>query len=159
MQAGANGEGRCDMNAGTMTEGERRKAEAHALLEAWREVFVNRGRRALLLKLLSNGTATADDVRSAVELPAGVGPKCFGSVPGQLARAGIIEHAGFVTTARPTAHARPVSVWQLRDRVAALAWLDAHPDRPDPLPEPEDDAWLFDLSTNATVGAGTPTGH
>lgn len=147
------------MSSTILTTGEALKLNAHALLEAHREAFVNRGRRVLLLTLLSNGTATADDVRGAVELPVDINPKCFGSVPGQLARAGIIKHAGFVTTARPTAHARPVSVWQLRDRAAALAWLDAHPDRPDPLPESESHTTLFDLNTNATADAGTSAGY
>jgi hypothetical protein len=29
-------------------------------------------------------------------------------------------------------HARPIAVWALIDRDAALAWLAAHPDLPDP---------------------------
>jgi hypothetical protein len=51
-------------------EGERRKADALTLLQAQREVFVRRGRRALLEAMLDgDGTATADDVRDAVKLP------------------------------------------------------------------------------------------
>ena len=72
--------------------GERRKLEAHALLASRREVYVLRGRRALLTVLLARGTATADDVR-AVELPGGLNPTAFGVVPGHLARAGIIKPA------------------------------------------------------------------
>ncbi len=56
------------------TEGERRKRDALAMLDARRQVYVNRGRRALLRRLLDAGSATADDVRAAVELPAGIGP-------------------------------------------------------------------------------------
>lgn len=41
-------------------EGERRKLSAHALLAARRELFVLRGRRALLAALLDHGEATAD---------------------------------------------------------------------------------------------------
>jgi hypothetical protein len=139
-------------------EGERRKLTAHALLAARRELSVLRGRRALLLRLLGAGEAIADHVRAAVELPDGIDPVCFGTVPGELARAGIIERIGFATTARPEAHARPVSIWQLADRAAALAWLAAHPDRPDPLPEPEGatDSMLFDLTENEAPDATTP---
>ncbi|MBI5863435.1 MAG: hypothetical protein HZB38_02765 [Planctomycetes bacterium] len=137
------------MTTGTTThavaEGERRKLSAHALLAARRELYVLRGRRALLAALLDRGEATADDVRRAVALPAGIDPVCLGVVPGDLARAGIIERVGFATTARPEAHARPVSVWRLADRSAALAWLAAHPDRPDAPPAETDAApGLFD---------------
>ncbi|MCQ8205440.1 hypothetical protein NP569_24435, partial [Vibrio parahaemolyticus] len=57
--------------------------------------------------LLAAGTATADDVRDAVELPPGVDPRCLGAVPGELADAGIIRATGYVRTTRPAAHARP----------------------------------------------------
>jgi hypothetical protein len=119
------------------TEGELLKAEAHALLAERREIFVNRGRRALLAALLDRAEATADDVRRAVELPPEVNPVCLGIVPGPLAAAGIIEADGFTKSTRPVSHARPVQVWRLADRAAALAWLTAHPDRPDPEPESE----------------------
>jgi hypothetical protein len=108
-------------------EAERRKANALDTLAARRELYVNRGRRALLAAVLRQGTATADDVRAAVQLPGDVSPKCFGSVPGPLARAGIIRHSDFTVTARPVAHARPVTVWELIDRNGAEAWLRDHP--------------------------------
>lgn len=129
------------MTRATMTptaDGEARKLDAHALLEARREVYVLRGRRALLAALLASGDATADDVRDTVELPDEINPVCLGVVPGLLARAGIIERVGFAESRRPDAHARPVSVWRLADRAAALAWLAAHPDRPDPTPAEAD---------------------
>lgn len=137
------------------TEGERRKLDAHTTLEAQREVYVLRGRRALVAVLLRYGTATADHVRDAVELPPQINPVCLGVVPGPLARAGIIEPDGFQKSRRREAHARPVSVWQLADRAAALAWLAAHPDRPDLTP---DDAGptLFDFDQNDAPGATTP---
>lgn len=113
-------------------DGQARKLDAHALLEARREVYVLRGRRALLAALLDRGEATADDVRDAVELPDEINPVCLGVVPGLLAHAGIIERVGFAESRRPDAHARPISVWRLANRDAALAWLTAHPDRPDP---------------------------
>jgi len=118
------------------SNGERRKADALELLEARRELYVLRGRRALVGKMLAgDGTATADDVRAAVELPAELDPRCLGSVPGRLAYDGIIGPAGFVRSARPEGHARWIQVWQLADRAAAEAWLRDHPDRPDPEPE------------------------
>ena len=69
-----------------------------------------------------------------------------------------IEADGFAKSRRPDAHARPVQVWRLVDRAAALAWLDAHPDRPDPLPTSEVDTepTLFDLDINTTPAATTP---
>lgn len=112
-------------------EGERRKEAAFEHLENHRERAVLRGRRALVEAVLRHGTATADDVRRAVELPPGIDPKVFGTVPGALAKAGIIERDGFDVTSRPTAHARPISVWRLADRGAAERWLAEHPDRPD----------------------------
>lgn len=111
-------------------EGERRKLAAHALHAARRSDLVRAGRRALLLAMLQreSGTATADDVRARVQLPAGVAPVCLGVVPGELARAGIIRAAGYTVTARPEAHARPVKLWALADRAAALGWLSTHPE-------------------------------
>lgn len=135
--------------------GERAKAEALALLEARRDLYVLRGRRALLKALLLTGRATADDVRAAVELPDGLDPKLFGAVPGALARAGIIEADGCVITGRPEAHARPVKVWRLADYPAAHRWLAEHPDRPDPatpIDYPED---LFNARTQ-NAGGATP---
>lgn len=112
----------------TESEAERRKLSAHALLEARRDVWVLRGRRALLLKLLTNGTATADDVRDVVQLPEGIGPKLFGAVPGELRRAGIIRRTGYAPSRRPAGHARPVIQWELADRQKAAAWLARHAD-------------------------------
>lgn len=149
------------MRGTTTTEGERRKLDAHATLEARRELYVNRGRRVLLAALLRRGVATADDVREGVELPAGVNPVCLGSVPGHLARAGIIRRRDFVNTTRTAGHARPVTRWELINRDAAEQWLAAHPDWPDPHTteaddEAEETGSLFDsLTTNkkADVGA------
>ncbi len=103
------------------TEGERRKREALSLLQSRRAVFVRRGRRALLFRLVAVGEATADVVRVSVTLPPDLNPKLFGAVPGPLAEAKIIRPAGFVRTSRPQGHARPVTVWALADRAAAPA--------------------------------------
>jgi hypothetical protein len=119
-----------------VTAGEAHKLRALANLEARREVYVLRGRRALLRQLLKEGEASSDIVREAVELPPNVNPVCLGAVPGDLARAGIIKRDRFVPSHRPEAHHRPVSVWRLVDRAAALAWLTAHPDPDRPAPRP-----------------------
>ena len=144
-------------------DGERRKSNALATLAERREVYVRRGRRALLRTLLDSGTATADDVRAAVKLPPGIDPKCFGSVPGALVRAEIIRAGGFGKTRRPVGHARPVTVWELVDRAAALQWLANHPDQPDPDDNfPASQLSLFPVNTNnetsptvAAAGLGT----
>jgi hypothetical protein len=115
-------------------EGERRRDAALALLAERRAAVVRAGQRALLLRLLAAGTATADDVREAVPLPQGIGPRCYGAAPTPLADDGIIRAAGYRRTARPAAHARPVTLWALADRAAALAWLDRHPHLPGPEP-------------------------
>jgi len=129
------------MNAASSTdlaEGERRREDQLSLLRDRRAVFVRRGQRALLQRLLEVDQATADDVRGVVELPPDVDPVCLGAVPTPLARAGIIERVGYVQTVRPDAHARPVSLWRLRDRDAAVRWLAAHPELDDHggLPQP-----------------------
>lgn len=136
---------------------------AHALLTDRRAVYVRRGQRALLTALLATGTATADDVRDAVDLPPGIDPVCLGAVPGALARAGIIRRVGYVPTCRPDAHARPVSVWALADREAAERWLADHPDVSDPGDGdqgPGTQALLFPVNPEnergAAVAATTP---
>ena len=107
--------------------GEARKRYAHSLFETHSEPLVIAGRRALLLKVLESGFATIDDVRAVVPLPPFANPKAFGSVPGALARAGIIRDAGFVKTTRAIAHARKNTRWELVDAAKAHAWLAAHP--------------------------------
>jgi len=119
------------MTASNLADGKCRKSEALDALAKRRAVYVRQGRRALLLTLLAGRTATADDVRAAVKLPAEVNPKCLGAVPGTLARAGIIEPAGFQDTTRPEGHARPVTVWRLVDRAKAEQWLEDHRDQAD----------------------------
>jgi hypothetical protein len=129
-----------DLHQAGQQEGECCKDAAHSLLEATREVCLRRARRALLVELLADGTATADDVvemiGSAIE---GIDPRWRGAVPGPLAQAGIIRDTGrSVKSSRPEAHARKLTVWELADRDAALAWLARHPNLSDPEPEDGD---------------------
>jgi len=137
-------------------EGERRKSAAFALLAAHREAMIRRARRELLKVLLDRGEATIDDVRAVVPVPDGINPKALGPVPGGLAEAGIIVAHGYAKSTRPEAHARPVQVWRLADRAAAIHWLAMHPELPEPTPEPSD---LGDLFNNRMPGAGTPGEH
>jgi hypothetical protein len=112
-----------------LAKGQRRRDEAFLNLAARRDVYILRGRRALLEAMLAgDGFATIDDVRERVDLPAEIDPVCFGAVPGHLARAGIIAADGFTKVTRREAHARPVQRWKLVDRAAAVAWLAAHPE-------------------------------
>jgi hypothetical protein len=84
------------------------------MLEARREVYVLRGRRTLLHRLIEVGEATADDVHDAVNLPQEINPVCLGVVPGPLAKGGIIEWVGFTETRRPEAPARyPSGAWSI----------------------------------------------
>jgi hypothetical protein len=128
-------------------EGERRRDDALALLAGRRAAAIRAGQRALLLRLLDFGVATADDVRAAVELPPGIGPRCYGAVPIPFVEAGIIFPVGYQRTARPLAHARPVTVWASTDSSAALAWLADHPLMPDPEPAAtiQRQLWEIDL--------------
>jgi hypothetical protein len=112
-------------------EGERRRDAAHDLLRDRRAVWVRRAQRALLSAALDAGTATADDVAAAVELPPGIDGRLLGAAPGALVRAGLLDLRGYVHSGRPTRHASVQAVWGLADRAAAQLWLAANPDLPD----------------------------
>ncbi len=104
------------------------KQAALDLLAEKRAAIVRHGQRLLLHRVMTHDTASIDDVRGQIELPLKVNPKCLGAVPGTLAKAGILQRTGYRPTDRPEAHARPVSVWQLKDRQAAEKWLREHPE-------------------------------
>jgi hypothetical protein len=112
------------------SDGEAAKQAALDHLEARRATYILRGRRALLEQLLQYGCGTLDQVRAVVELPAAIGPKLFGCLPRELLQQRIIRSDGFVLSQRPEAHGRPIRLWQLVDRAAALAWLASHPEDP-----------------------------
>ncbi|MBP7746435.1 MAG: hypothetical protein KA383_09895 [Phycisphaerae bacterium] len=78
----------------------------------------------LLLAAGADGTATIDAVRGQLGELDGR-PTWLGAVPHGLRAAGLIEPAGFATSARRVSHARPVSVWRLRDADRARRWLAA----------------------------------
>jgi len=131
-----------------MTEGERRKNDAHDLLEKRRACLLRTARRAMAGILLERGEATADDVRDLVPLPDGIKPAVFGAVPKPLASAGIITKGRYLRSRRKAASARDIPVWMLVDRVGAINWLKSNP--PLELPAPPDaeevprrQTWLF----------------
>lgn len=113
-------------------EGERRKAEAFGKIEANREAILRKARRAFATLGLANGCVTIDDVRAAVELPPGTNPTCFGPVATPFARMKFVERVGFVESARPEAHCRPVGVWEVTSRDGLRLWLATHPELPMP---------------------------
>jgi hypothetical protein len=112
-------------------EGKGRKQAARKLLADRRESYVRHARRMLLLDLLANGTATADDVSDVAPLPKGIAPRALSGVPGALVRLNIIRAVGRVPSVRPGHHA--IHIWVVVDRAAAEQWLRDHPDGPDPL--------------------------
>ena len=116
------------------------KVQAHALLIFKRKVYVRRGRRAAILHLLDgHETVCADDIRAAVACPKGINPKCFGVVPTELAKLGLITKVGFKNTRRPDAHSRSIYIWGLVDAAAAKQWLAKNPDIEMPPDGPADD--------------------
>lgn len=122
-------------------EGEARKRADFDRFRTRRLSFLRGCQRALLQNLLERGEATIDDVRAVVPIPPNVNPKTIGATPTELAVAGIIaDSVRAEKSRRPEAHARKITVWQLIDRHAALAWLDEHPEIPDPGDDGEDAA-------------------
>ena len=131
--------------------GEARRDRAHLLLAAQRSAVVRRAQRALLDLLLRGDSATADDVRDVVDVPPGISPVCLGAAPGVLARARLIGRRGYAPSRRPEAHARPVAVWELRDRDGAVRWLLQHPNIDADSPDGEH---VPDVNDNPALGAG-----
>jgi hypothetical protein len=115
-------------------EGGRLRDEALAWLRLYRAVLVRRVQRVYLDLLLTRGPSTSDPVRALVAIPPGIDPRLVGAALRQLAELGLIRRAGLARSTRPEAHSRDLAVWEVADRAAALDWLAAHPDIPDPEP-------------------------
>ena len=112
-------------------DGEARKLQAHGFLRARRREVTQRAARLYVAIAMRTGIVTGDDVREELgDLPPGINAVCLGSVPGELARAGIIAADGFMKSRRPEAHARPITRWRLLSSAAALAWLRTNTPRP-----------------------------
>ena len=104
-------------------EGKRLKSDIQSELEARRGYWIEQGRRALLTVALERGAASTDDVHEHVTLPDDIGPCCLGCIPRKLAKTGVIKREGYVPTSRKEAKNRPVSLWIIKDRDAALRYL------------------------------------
>lgn len=87
-------------------------------------------RRALLLALLALDGQTVDVVHERLELPPDKTAHWLGGVSDVLVRKGIIRADVYRKSMRRIAHGRPITLWRLVDRVAALDWLTAHPEMP-----------------------------
>ncbi len=105
------------------SEGEARRDAALGTLRVHRAALIRKFTAAALRFVLAGGEVCADDVRGEIPIPADVSPKCVGVVFRDLSDLGILRRAGYRASARPIAHARPLSVWTLADRDAAVAHL------------------------------------
>lgn len=108
--------------------GQELKAAALERHERRHSPLIRNGQRVLARAILEHGFATADDIRDRFVLPTGVNPKALGAVPVGLAKAGLIEQAGFTVSRRPEAHRRPVAIWRTSDPDGLRAWLASHPE-------------------------------
>lgn len=115
------------MIPGPADSGETRRDDALARLRRHRAALVRDLARATVRIALDRGVLTADDLRDAVPIPDGIRPVVVGAAMQAVADAGLISCIDYRRSRRPVAHARPVRVWQLADRAAALAWLAARP--------------------------------
>jgi len=136
--------------------GERRKERILNDLAIRREVYVNRARRALLKKILREGVACADDVYGDAGIPEGIDPRCLGTVPGPLARLGIIRRTDFAKSNRPERHASFISRWSLANPAKASQWLATHPDLGDDVQDSNGGDLFNQKTTCPTV---TAAGH
>lgn len=115
------------------SDGEASRDAALSRLRAFRPVLVRRIQRAFLRHLIDYGPDTSDTVRAVVPIPDGIDPRVVGAAVRALSTDGNLTVAvGREKSRRPQAHARGLDVWAVKDTTAALAWLAAHPELPDP---------------------------
>lgn len=124
------------------TTGRDRKEIQLSLHEAEHKQFMLLARRALIELLRSRDSATIDDLRPKITIPASVSCKAIGAIPTALAKAGVIRRAGFTESIRPEAHGRMLSAWTLADSAKASAWMAANP-APVPVVPPRVQRQLF----------------
>ena len=125
-------------------DGEALRDCALSLLRTHRAALVRRVQRAFLRCLLDNGPNTSDPVRGSVPIPTGTDPRVMGAAVRALAADFLlIVSTGSAKSRRPEAHARKLDVWSICDRSAAVAWLIANPELPDPGPAVADPADPF----------------
>lgn len=122
--------------------GRARKDHELSLHESEHRSFMLLARRALVELLRTRATATIDDLRPKIVIPASISCKSLGAIPTALARAGVIRRSGFTESTRPESHGRMLSAWSLSDREKATAWLLANP-APEPIVKPVVQRELF----------------
>lgn len=112
--------------------GEALRDQALYRLSTTRPATIRRLQRAAVRLALETGTVTADDLREAVPIPAGINPKVNGAAVHGLAVLGILTGGEYVKSRRAVAHRRPIQVWRLANAATAARWLAANPEYPDP---------------------------
>jgi hypothetical protein len=111
-------------HTGGQAEGERLKAEGMARAAERRQRMIWRGQLALLDAIRTSPCrqATTDDATADIATQYADGGKWRGTVPRDLARAGLIRKAGVVASVRPSRHAGYLSKWQGIDDQAIDAY-------------------------------------
>lgn len=107
--------------------GKTRQNATHVLPERFQSTYLLKARRMLLNVLILRGTTMADGVRDTLTPPGWLDIHKLGCVANTLVKAVIISEAGIIKSRCPETHPRHLSVWELRDRSAALLWLSEHP--------------------------------
>lgn len=111
--------------------GEAGKLLAMSLLREHRYESVLKAQRAMVGLLLRQAEGSVDDLHRVLGEIANDGDPAYwlGAALHGLRLSGVIRKTGFVETCRKVAHRRPVSMWTLTSRPAALAWFDDHCER------------------------------
>jgi hypothetical protein len=105
------------------SKGEAARDAALNVLRVHRAALIRKSTAAVLRFVLAGGQVCADDVRDEIAIPPGTSPTFWGVVFRDLADAGILRRLTYRPSTRAVAHARPLSVWELADRDAAVARL------------------------------------
>lgn len=108
--------------------GEQLRDQQIARVDAARKTCVLKVCRTMLLILLRQDQATADDLRAEFVIPVGVNPNIVGAAFQKLKRAGLIQAVGIGTSRRAARHAGINRIWSLTDHVGAEHWLANNPE-------------------------------
>lgn len=96
-------------------------------IEAENPVALLKARRAFAAALIDQGEATADDVRSVVELPALANPNLMGALARPFSGPGWVSAGGLKRSKRPEARGHWLTRWVLEDAAGLKAWLARNP--------------------------------
>ena len=111
-----------DPSCNGLAEGEARRDSALLLLAATRAELVRQLQMAAIRIGFEQNELTADDVRAVVPIPDGINAKVVGAALNQLSKFGF-RSVGYRKSARPIAHARPLTIWRLVNQHDAMARL------------------------------------